>query len=96
MKTTNVFIENKFTFEALSTLSHKEKLSYSTEFITVGQVESKTFKKLPYCKVEKVVKGALKSAKRGKFIYTPTFLYKFYRVLAKILPHAWLVPISKT
>ena len=36
MKTTNVFIENKFTFEALSTLSHKEKLSYSTEFITVG------------------------------------------------------------
>ena len=82
----------------------KEKISVTvacpgpmaTEFIEVGKVESETFKKLPYCNVEKVVKGTLKKAKKGGFIYTPKLFYKFYRLLAKILPLAWLMPLSKT
>lgn len=68
----------------------------ATEFIEVGNVESETFKKLPYCKVEKVVKGLIKCAKKRKFIYTNKLFYKFYRLLAKILPTAWLVPLAKT
>ncbi|PWM72830.1 MAG: oxidoreductase [Bacillota bacterium] len=67
-----------------------------TEFIAAGGVKSKTFEKLPYCNVKKVVSGTLKAAKRGKFIYTNKAFYKFYRVLAKILPAAWLVPAAKT
>ena len=67
-----------------------------TEFIERGGVRSKTFKKLPYCNVEKVVKGTLKAAKKRKFVYTNKLFYKFYRVLAKILPTAWLVPVAKT
>ena len=67
-----------------------------TEFIERGGVRSKTFKKLPYCNVEKVVKGTLKAAKKRKFVYTNKMFYKFYRVLAKILPTAWLVPVAKT
>lgn len=68
----------------------------ATEFIEVGGVESKTFQKLPYCKVEKVVKGTIKSAKKGKFIYTNKLFYKFYRLLAKILPMSIMMPLAKT
>lgn len=67
-----------------------------TEFIERGGVRSETFRKLPYCNVEKVVRGTLKAAKKRKFIYTNKLFYKFYRVLAKILPAAWLVPAAKT
>ena len=35
MNSTNVFIKNKNTFEALLKLSYREKLSYSTKTITV-------------------------------------------------------------
>lgn len=68
----------------------------ATEFIEVGNVESETFKKLPYCKVEKVVKGLIKTAKKGKFIYTNKLFYKFYRLLAKIMPTAFMVKLAKT
>ena len=40
--------------------------------------------------------GEFKKAKKGGFIYTPKLFYKFYRLLAKILPLAWLMPLSKT
>lgn len=62
-----------------------------TEFEKVGEVTSRKFMRLPFCKVDKVAKGALKSLKKGKFIYTNRFVYKFYRILAKILPQAWLM-----
>jgi len=82
----------------------KEKISVTitcpgpmaTEFIEKGGVKSKTFEKLPYCNPEKVVKGTLKKAKKGKFVYTPKLFYKFYRVLSKILPTAWLMGAAKT
>ncbi len=62
-----------------------------TEFEKVGEVTSRRFMRLPFCKVDKVAKGALKSLKKGKFIYTNRFVYKFYRLLAKILPTSWLM-----
>lgn len=67
----------------------------ATEFEKVGEVTSKRFNRLPFCKVESVVKGSLKAVKRGKLIYTNRLIYKFYRLLAKVLPLAWLVPIAK-
>ncbi len=70
----------------------------STEFLDVGGIrgESKTFSVLPYCNPQKVALGALLAAKRGRAVYTPKLFYKFYRVLAGLLPQALMVKFSKT
>ena len=71
----------------------------NTEFLAVAGIDkgvSKTFDTLPRCNVAKTARGCIKSAKKGKCVYTPHGFYKFYRVLAKILPHAWLMGASKT
>ena len=71
----------------------------STEFLAVAGIEdgvSKTFDTLPRCNVTKTARGGIKAAKKGKCVYTPHPFYKLYRVLAKILPHAWLMGASKT
>lgn len=69
-----------------------------TEFIYLGSIKgnSKTFDRLPYCKPDKVAKGALKAARRGKMNYTPHPFYKLYKVLAKFLPVALVMKMSKT
>lgn len=70
-----------------------------TEFLAVAGIDkgtSKAFDNLPYCNPEKVAKKGIKSAKRGKCVYTPRGFYKFYRVIAKILPHSLLLGMSKT
>lgn len=69
-----------------------------TAFLTRGDIKgkSKTFDTLPYCKVDKTAKGALKAVKKGKSVYTPTLFFKFYRFLAKILPHSIVIPLAKT
>ena len=36
------------------------------------------------------------AAKKGKSVYTPRGFYKFYRVLAKVLPNCVLIPLAKT
>ncbi|MEG2086340.1 MAG: SDR family NAD(P)-dependent oxidoreductase, partial [Clostridia bacterium] len=69
-----------------------------TEFLSVAgitQKGSKTFDTLPHTKVEFVVRGAIKAAKKGKAFYTPKLIFKIYRVLAKLLPHALIVKFSK-
>lgn len=71
----------------------------STEFLAVAGIDkgvSKTFDTLPRCNVAKTAKGGIKASKKGRGVYTPHPFYKFYRVLAKILPHAWLMGVSKT
>lgn len=70
----------------------------NTEFLDIGGVRGKSpmFEKLPYCQVPHVVKGGLKALKKGKAVYTDKLFFKFYRLLAKILPHAWLIPLVKT
>ena len=69
-----------------------------TEFLDVGGIagNSRTFQLLPYCAPEKVVTGTLRAAKAGRVFYTPTAFYKFYRILAKVLPQRWVVKFAKT
>lgn len=69
----------------------------ATEFLDIGRItgNSRTFRTLPYCDPRKVAAGTLAASKAGKVFYTPTAFYKFYRVLAKILPHAWMVHLAK-
>jgi len=69
-----------------------------TEFLPVagiGAGDSKTFDTLPYCDPRAVANGALRSAKRGRAVYTNRFFFKFYRVLAKLLPHGFIMKFSK-
>ena len=71
----------------------------STEFLAVagiGEGASKTFDTLPRCSPSKTALSGIKACKRGKAVYTPHPFYKFYRVLAKILPKSWLIPLAKT
>lgn len=69
-----------------------------TEFLSVADIydKSKTFNTLPRCVPQEVAKGALKSAEKGKSVYTNKFFYKFYRVFAKLLPHSFVMQLSKT
>ena len=69
----------------------------ATEFLDVGNIKgnSKTFATLPYCDPKKVVAGTLAAARAGKVFYTPTGFYKFYRCVAKLLPHAIVVHMAK-
>ena len=71
----------------------------ATEFLDVAGIDkgvSKTFDTLPYCDPMKTAKNGIKAAKHGRCVYTPRGFYKFYRVLAKMLPHSWLLGASKT
>ena len=71
----------------------------STEFLDVAGIEkgsSSAFDRLPRCNVEKTAKGGIRAAKKGRAVYTPHPFYKLYRVLAKLIPHAALMPFSKT
>jgi len=69
-----------------------------TEFLDVGGIagNSKTFELLPYCDQVQVVGGALRAARAGRTIYTPKLFYKFYRVLAKVLPVKLMVKLTGT
>lgn len=71
----------------------------STEFMAVSGIEekgSKTFDRLPYVDPKKVAEISLKKAEAGRTVYTPRPFFKFYRVLAKLLPHNWIMKLSKT
>lgn len=70
----------------------------ATEFLDVAHISgnSKTFERLPYCDAKKVAECSLKKAAKGKAVCTPHPFYQFYRVLAKLLPHNWLMKLSKT
>ncbi len=70
----------------------------ATEFIQKGRIKghSKTFDVLPYCIPAKVVKGSLHAAKKRRAVYTPHPFYKFYRVLAKLVPQTILLHAAKT
>ena len=69
-----------------------------TEFLEVADITegaSKTFDTLPYCDAKKVAEKTLKASKKGRCVYTPTAFYKFYRLLAKLLPHSLIMKMSK-
>lgn len=70
----------------------------ATEFLDIGGIagKSKMFETLPYCDPEKVAAGAYAASIAGRTFYTPKVVYKFYRVLAKIIPHSVMVKLAKT
>ena len=69
-----------------------------TEFLNVAGIKgnSKTFDMLPYSDPVKVAKNSLIAAEKGRAVYTPGTFYKFYRILAKFVPHGILMHFSKT
>ena len=69
-----------------------------TEFLSIGRIKgnSKTFDTLPYCDAKKVAANSIAASKRGHAVYTPKLFYKFYRVLAHILPKCLLMKLAKT
>ena len=68
-----------------------------TEFLELASIhDSFAFNHLPYCDSRKVALQGLKAAKAGKVFVTPRAFFKFYRVLAKILPSTWMVKLTKT
>ncbi|MBQ6706369.1 MAG: SDR family NAD(P)-dependent oxidoreductase [Clostridia bacterium] len=70
----------------------------ATEFLPVAGIQtgvSKTFDRLPYCNPDRVAKKSLQKALAGRGVYTPRGFYKFYRVLAKILPRGLMMKFSK-
>lgn len=68
----------------------------ATEFLEVADIvgKSKTFQTLPYCQPQTVARVSLSRLLRGKGWYTNRALYKFYRVLSKLLPHRWLMKFT--
>lgn len=61
-----------------------------TEFLPVagiGDGASKQFDTLPRCNAAEVAAKSVIYARKGRHSYTNKFLFKLYRVLAKILPH---------
>ena len=69
-----------------------------TEFLDVANItdRSKMFKTLPYSDPDIVADRAVMWAGKGKSVYTPKFLFKFYRVLAKLAPHSIMMKFCKT
>jgi len=69
----------------------------ATEFLDKASItgNSKTFELLPYCDPIKVVSGSYAAAKKGRAVYTPRAFYKFYRVVAKILPQRLMILFTK-
>lgn len=70
-----------------------------TEFLPVAGIakgSSNTFDTLPRVYPEKMAEGSLKASKKGKGVYTNRIFYKFYRILAKLLPHSLVMKFCQT
>ena len=70
----------------------------STEFLDVADIvgRSKTFQTLPYCDPKRVAAHSLKRLERGRGIHVERLFYKFYHLLAKLLPHSLVMYMSET
>lgn len=68
-----------------------------TEFLAVANIpgRSRTFDMLPRVNPRKVAEKSIRAADKGRAVYTNHPFYKFYRVLGKLLPHNWVMPLSK-
>ena len=69
-----------------------------TEFWKVANVpegKSRLIDKLPRVSPKEVAEGSLRAAKRGKMVYTKSFFYKLYRLLAKLLPHGFIMEFTE-
>lgn len=70
-----------------------------TEFLPVANIvkgTSRTFDTLPRVNVREMAEKSLAASNRGKAVYTNKAFYKFYRFVAKILPHGLVMKMAKT
>ena len=70
-----------------------------TEFLSLAGIEkgvSHTFDTLPRVSPEAVAKKSLIASKRKRAVYTNRIFYKFYRILAKLLPHSLVMKMAGT
>ncbi len=68
-----------------------------TEFLPIANINkgaSKTFDTLPRVNPRVMAEQSLKASHRRKGVYTNRFFYKFYRVVAKILPHRLVMKMA--
>lgn len=61
----------------------------------VPEGHSRLIDKLPRVSPKAVAEGSLRAAKRGQMVYTRSFFYRFYRFLAKLLPHGFLMQFTE-
>ncbi|MBR2489417.1 MAG: SDR family NAD(P)-dependent oxidoreductase [Clostridia bacterium] len=70
-----------------------------TEFLSLAGIakgSSHTFDTLPRVNPEIMARNSLKASSRKKAVYTCRIFYKFYRLLAKILPHSLVMKLAGT
>lgn len=70
-----------------------------TEFLPVANINkgtSKTFDTLPRVIPSEIAAKSLTASRRKKAVYTNKFFYKFYRLVAKILPASLVMKMAKT
>ncbi len=70
-----------------------------TEFLGVAGIskgKSFTFDTLPRVNPNTMAKKSLLASQKKKAVYTNRFFYKFYRILAKLLPHCLVMKMSGT
>lgn len=70
-----------------------------TEFLGVANIEkgsSTTFDTLPRVNPRVMAIKSLKASRKGKAVYTNRLFYKFYRLVAKILPHSLVMKLCGT
>lgn len=70
-----------------------------TEFLGLAGIErgaSHTFDTLPRDNPKRVAENSLKASQKGKAVFANHIFYKFYRVVAKILPTSLVMMMAKT
>lgn len=70
-----------------------------TEFLSIAGIEtgtSRTFDTLPRVNAKIMAKKSLLASKKRKGVYTNRLFYKFYYVLAKVLPHSLVMKMCGT
>lgn len=68
-----------------------------TEFLALANIPkgaSHTFDTLPRVNPVAMAEKSLKASKKHRAVYTNKLFFKFYRLLAKILPCAWVMKMS--
>ena len=69
-----------------------------TGFLSAADItdeNSKAFRDLPYCDASEIARKSIIKAEKGRAVYTNRFIYKFYRLIAKLLPHSLVMKFSK-
>lgn len=70
-----------------------------TEFLGIANIEkgtSTTFDTLPRVNPCTMAVKSLKASQKGRAVYTNRIFFKFYRLLAKILPHSLVMKLCGT